>query len=226
MSGPQERHTHVHSHPHGHGPSDPDHEHSHDDRDHEHEHDHEHVHQHDHAHEHDHDHAHEHDHDHAHGDGHEHTHGHGHHHRHGEHDHDHAHGDHDHDHQHGDHDHDHDHHHHHGSDAEPRRRPELPRGAGTGKTLFLDAPSGIAGDMTVAALVDLGVPFSAVIEAVGCLGIEGFSIEILAGMAGAIGASRFEVSVDRPQPERSYAQIDELIACAPLPPRTQSLARA
>jgi len=80
--------------------------------------------------------------------------------------------------------------------------------------------------MTVAALVDLGVPFSAVIDAVGCLGIEGFSIEISAGMAGAIGASRFEVSVDRPQPERSYAQIDELIACAPLPPRTQSLARA
>jgi uncharacterized protein (TIGR00299 family) protein len=80
--------------------------------------------------------------------------------------------------------------------------------------------------MTVAALVDLGVPFSAVIDAVGCLGIEGFSIEILPGMAGAIGASRFEVSVDRPQPERSYAQIDELIACAPLPPRTQSLARA
>jgi pyridinium-3,5-bisthiocarboxylic acid mononucleotide nickel chelatase len=93
-------------------------------------------------------------------------------------------------------------------------------------TLFLDAPSGIAGDMTVAALVDLGVPFSEVISAVGCLGLRGFSIEITAGFAGAIGASRFSVSVDGAQPERRYAEIDELLARAPLPPRTQSLARA
>jgi uncharacterized protein (TIGR00299 family) protein len=92
--------------------------------------------------------------------------------------------------------------------------------------LFLDAPSGIAGDMTVAALVDLGVPFSEVIAAVGSLGLKGFSIEITPGFAGAIGGSRFEVSVDRSQPERSYAQIDELLARAPLRPRTQSLARA
>jgi uncharacterized protein (TIGR00299 family) protein len=106
------------------------------------------------------------------------------------------------------------------------RRRELARGAGEGKTLFLDAPSGIAGDMTVSALVDLGVPFSEVIAAVGCLGLKGFSIEILPGFAGAIGGSRFEVSVDKAQPERSFAQIDELLARAPLRPRTQSLARA
>lgn len=92
--------------------------------------------------------------------------------------------------------------------------------------MFLDAPSGIAGDMTVSALVDLGVPFSAVIDAVGCLGLRGFSIEIKPGFAGAIGGSRFEVSVERGHPERTYAEIDELIARAPLPPRTQSLARA
>jgi pyridinium-3,5-bisthiocarboxylic acid mononucleotide nickel chelatase len=80
--------------------------------------------------------------------------------------------------------------------------------------------------MTVAALVDLGVPFSAVIDAVGRLGLRGFSIEILPGFAGAIGASRFEVTVDRAQPERSYGQIDELLAKADLAPRTRSLARA
>jgi uncharacterized protein (TIGR00299 family) protein len=106
------------------------------------------------------------------------------------------------------------------------QRPELSRDAGEGKTLFFDLPSGIAGDMTVAALVDLGVPFSEVIAAVGSLGLEGFSIEITPGFAGAIGASRFTVSVDKPQPERRYAEIDELLATAPLAPRTQSLARA
>jgi pyridinium-3,5-bisthiocarboxylic acid mononucleotide nickel chelatase len=92
--------------------------------------------------------------------------------------------------------------------------------------LFLDAPSGIAGDMTVAALVDLGVPFSEVIAAVDCLGLQGFSIEIKPGFAGAIGASRFEVTLDAPQPERRYWEIDALLGRAPLPPRTQSLARA
>jgi pyridinium-3,5-bisthiocarboxylic acid mononucleotide nickel chelatase len=106
------------------------------------------------------------------------------------------------------------------------RRPELERGEGEGKTLFFDAPSGLAGDMTVAALVDLGVPFSAVIEAVGSLGLKGFSIEVTPGFAGAIGASRFTVTVDKQQPERHYAQIDELLARASLRPRTQSLARA
>jgi uncharacterized protein (TIGR00299 family) protein len=93
-------------------------------------------------------------------------------------------------------------------------------------TLFFDAPSGLAGDMTVAALVDLGVPFSEVIAAVGCLGLRGFSIEVSPGFAGAIGASRFSVTVDEPQPERHYSEIDELLAQAPLAPRTQSLARA
>jgi uncharacterized protein (TIGR00299 family) protein len=103
---------------------------------------------------------------------------------------------------------------------------ELSRGAGEGMTLFFDAPSGLAGDMTVAALVDLGVPFSEVIAAVGCLGLQGFSIEVTSGFAGAIGASRFSVTVDKPQPERHYSEIDELLALAPLAPRTQSLARA
>jgi uncharacterized protein (TIGR00299 family) protein len=80
--------------------------------------------------------------------------------------------------------------------------------------------------MTVAALVDLGVPFSEVIAAIGSLSLQGFSIEVTRGFAGAIGASRFEVTIDRAQPERSYAQIDALIARAALNPRTQSLARA
>jgi uncharacterized protein (TIGR00299 family) protein len=215
--GREQAHEHDHDHAH-----DPDHAHAR--HDHDHDHDHEHVHRHAHAHKHDH--SHDPDHEHA---RHEHDHDHAH-----EHDHEH---DHDHDHDHG---HGHDHHHHarapgeHEGDASgaagaltsASHRPELSRDAGEGKTLFFDLPSGIAGDMTVAALVDLGVPFSEVIAAVGSLGLEGFSIEITPGFAGAIGASRFTVSVDKPQPERRYAEIDELLATAPLAPRTPSLARA
>ncbi len=92
--------------------------------------------------------------------------------------------------------------------------------------LFLDAPSGLAGDMTIAALVDLGVPFGEVQRAVACLPLEGYRLELQHGFAGAIGASHFDVHVHTPQPERHYTEIDALLAQAPLPPRTQSLARA
>jgi uncharacterized protein (TIGR00299 family) protein len=107
-----------------------------------------------------------------------------------------------------------------------RRQPELERGAGEGKLLFLDAPSGIAGDMTIAALVDLGVPFAEVERVVGCLPLDGYRLELSRGFAGAIGASHFQVHIDGAQPERRYAEIDALLAEAALPPRTQSLARA
>jgi uncharacterized protein (TIGR00299 family) protein len=171
-------------------------------------HDHVHAHDHDHVHAHDPDHAHAHDPDHAHA-----------------HDPDHA-------HVHDpaeDHGHAHPHPHEHGqphapSPARPRR--ELERGAGAGKILFLDAPSGIAGDMTIAALVDLGVPFSEVQRAVACLPLRGFELVLSSCFAGAIGASHFDVRVQTPQPERGYAEIDALIAHAALPPRTESLARA
>ena len=186
---------------------------------------------------HPHDHGHPHDHEHSRADqherGHDHDHVHAHtdHHEHG-HDHDHEHCQHAHAHAH---EHEHEHEHEHGTEPEAgaarplaasRGRRELERGCGEGKILFLDAPSGIAGDMTIAALVDLGVPFSEVISAVGSLGLQGFSIEITGRFAGAIGASHFEVRIDRAQPERSYAEIDAILARAPLPPRTQSLARA
>ncbi len=156
--------------------------------------------------------------------GHDHEH-HGHDHDHGDHDHD----GHDHDRDHGDHDrdgHDHDHGHHtEAGEYRPSGSP-LERGAGVGKLLFLDAPSGIAGDMTVAALVDLGVPFAEVVAAIDSLGLRGFSIEIKNGAAGAIGGSYFDVQVRPGQPERSYAQIDALIAGSRLTPRCKALSRA
>jgi len=88
-------------------------------------------------------------HGHSHGPGHSHSHSHSHSHEAGE-EHGHGHG------------------HGHGREA-------LKRGAGRGKILFLDAFSGVAGDMTIAALVDLGVPFQVVEESVALLGLSGFA---------------------------------------------------
>ena len=100
-------------------------------------------------------------------------------------------------------------------DPEAHRKP-LEAGCGVGQILFLDAQSGIAGDMTIAALVDLGVPFSVVEEAVGALGIGGYRLELRSQSIGSLGASKFDVVLDGQAETRHYTQIDELIAGAAL----------
>ncbi len=150
----------------------------------------------------------------------------------------HVHGhDHDHDHEHAHHHHDHadaEHGHTHdqgfgavtlAGDAEAHRTP-LTRGAGQGKTLFLDAFSGIAGDMTIAALVDLGVPFQVVQSSVNVLGLTNFALELKPARGGAIGGSKFDVLVTSAQPDRRYRAIDELLGASGLEPGVKALARA
>ena len=101
----------------------------------------------------------------------------------------------------------------------------LSPGCGHGKVLFFDAASGVAGDMTIAALVDLGVPRSVIEAAVGALGLPGVSIELQPVRRGAIGALAFDVRAHGPQPERTYAEIDALLAAASLPDEVGGLAR-
>lgn len=132
-------------------------------------------------------------------------------------------GTHRHDHEHG---HAHDHHHHHGfPPPAPSQNSELARGAGTGRVLLLDTPSGIAGDMTIAALLDLGVPLAVVEETVKQLGLAGCRVRHELVRSGAVGGSRFVVEETDAQPERTYAAIDALIEKATLPEGTVRLAR-
>ncbi len=104
-------------------------------------------------------------------------------------------------------------------------RPVLERGAGLGKVLFLDAFSGIAGDMTISALVDLGVPRHVVEEAVRALGIPGVELVFRSGHVGALGATHFDVRVGGAQPERSYGEIRELIDASALGAQVRELAQ-
>ncbi|MEZ4371704.1 MAG: nickel pincer cofactor biosynthesis protein LarC [Polyangiaceae bacterium] len=78
--------------------------------------------------------------------------------------------------------------------------------------LLLDTFSGIAGDMTIAALVDLGVPFQVVRDAVAALSLGGFELSLESVAAGAIGATRFDVKLQPGGRERSYSEIAKLIA--------------
>jgi uncharacterized protein (TIGR00299 family) protein len=103
--------------------------------------------------------------------------------------------------------HDHDHHPH----------APLSRGAGAGKVLFLDAPSGLAGDMIIAALVDLGVPPSVVTDALEALSLTGFHVQFGTRVRSGVVATFFEVHVDGGQPTRTYATVRGILDAATLP---------
>lgn len=123
----------------------------------------------------------------------------------------HEHHDHDHGHDHGhDHDHDHGHDHEHDHETVPAN-PPLERGAGKGKLLFLDAPSGLAGDMIIAALLDLGVPTDALEEALSAVELEGYHIHLGTRTKSGIVGTAFDVHVDDEQPERTYGSIKKLL---------------
>ena len=144
------------------------------------------------------------------------------------HDHGRAH-DHAHDHAHA-HDHSHDHEHDglngHSHAPGPRVRPDLPRNAGQGKTLFLDAPSGLAGDMIIATLVDLGVPEGVIHAAVAKLPLRGFHLHFGTRVRSGIVATSFDVHVDGPQPERTYGSIRAMLDEADLPKGVRARAQA
>jgi len=147
---------------------------------------------------------------------------------------------HDHDHDHGHDHHGHDHHEHgrghadsHHGDAHGHshgehvddHEPPLERGAGLGKVLFFDCFSGVAGDMTIAALLDLGVPLEVVTDAVRTLPFGGYRLDVGHAHRSSLIAKTFDVVVLRKQPERAYFEIDRMIAEAPLDDGTKALAR-
>ena len=78
--------------------------------------------------------------------------------------------------------------------------------------------------MLVAALLDLGIPRSVFDEALDLLPLKGFSIDIQQTKRSSIAACRFVVNVERSQPQRSYAQIQQLLNNAKLPLGAKALA--
>lgn len=109
---------------------------------------------------------------------------------------------------------------------EVAREPLAPA-AGSGKLLFFDAGSGLAGDMLVAALADLGVPESVFEQGLAGLGLHGYRARFEYVSRSALRARRFVVDIDAAQPSRDYEAIVKLLgACETLTPGARKLALA
>lgn len=85
------------------------------------------------------------------------------------------------------------------------------------KILFLDAPSGLAGDMIIAALVDLGVPEDVILDAVEALPLDGFHVHFGARTKSGIVGTAFDVHVDDEQPERTWGSIRKMLEKSKVP---------
>lgn len=95
-------------------------------------------------------------------------------------------------------------------------------------TIYFDCYAGISGDMTVAALLDLGVPLEHLHTELARLALpEGsYSLSTSRVERGHLPALRFDVQVFDQHTERSHAAIDALIAASSLSAPVRERARA
>ena len=92
--------------------------------------------------------------------------------------------------------------------------------------LLLEPVGGCAGDMTLAALLDLGVPLDAVASGLDRLGLPGWSLEVARAHKCGIWGTQVRVHVDESvhDRERSWVEIAQLIRGAGLPAGARELA--
>jgi uncharacterized protein (TIGR00299 family) protein len=86
------------------------------------------------------------------------------------------------------------------------------------KTAYLDAFSGLSGDMIAGALLDAGADFSALERVVAQLGIGGYRLSVGRKTLNGISAAKFHVEVEERQPERHLDEIRTMIERIDLDP--------
>jgi uncharacterized protein (TIGR00299 family) protein len=91
---------------------------------------------------------------------------------------------------------------------------------------YFDCFSGISGDMTLGALIDLGVPPDWLKESIAALPLSGFDIVVSEVVYNGIRAKRVEVPFHGHHHHRHYSDIRDLIGASPLPERPKQTALA
>jgi hypothetical protein len=91
---------------------------------------------------------------------------------------------------------------------------------------YLDCFSGISGDMTLGALIHLGVPLPWLRESIARLPLTGFDIAAADVEYNGIRAKRVEVHAGHEHHHRRYADIRMLIENSPLPDSAKGMALA
>ncbi|MBW2504404.1 MAG: nickel pincer cofactor biosynthesis protein LarC [Deltaproteobacteria bacterium] len=93
------------------------------------------------------------------------------------------------------------------------------------KVLYFDTFSGLSGDMALGLLVDLGVPKDLICQELAELPVEGWSLTAQPDQRHGIGGTRVTVSVDSPQPQRTWSDIDQMLAHSALRKTVKDRAR-
>ncbi|MGH8012190.1 MAG: LarC family nickel insertion protein, partial [Candidatus Binataceae bacterium] len=84
------------------------------------------------------------------------------------------------------------------------------------KTAYLDAFSGLSGDMIAGAILDAGADFAALEQVTAGLGIGGYRLSLRSKTLSGIAAAKFDVEVSERQPERHLEEIRLMIERAEL----------
>ena len=95
------------------------------------------------------------------------------------------------------------------------------------KILYFDCFSGVSGDMTLAALLDLGLPLEELQEDLKKLGLKNYSLEVRPGSRSGIAALGLEVKVGpQEEPHRHFSDIREMITRSSLDSGVKDLSLA
>src|SRR6266496_460729 len=79
------------------------------------------------------------------------------------------------------------------------------------KILFFDCGAGIAGDMTIAALLELGLPLEHLRQELANLPLAGYQLNTEPCRRHGLAANRFCVTVSDDHPHRRYTDIKAMI---------------
>src|SRR5579859_5093865 len=95
------------------------------------------------------------------------------------------------------------------------------------KIAYLDCHSGISGDMFLGALLDAGLPFDTLKEALSALPVSGYHLTLDAFHDRGLRGARFDVVLEeQKQPTRHLSDIAAILQASTLPPRVREKALA